>query len=402
MGTKGIRAVPLPAALCLALCFAGVMPVWPMPAAAAEAPAAPGFGVRVISSSPGHLFTDSDLPDVRVQVSGAEAAVSVEYAVEESAGPWKARGRLDVLTKEGGSGEALLPLKFPGRGLYHLTVEARSGGAQARADTWVAIVFTPPPPSEDSPWGVFYTPHVWFDKANPEGPRWSAIQHRRLGASWTRLNFWAHSFEKMTVTGGENPSVSAEYPMWRTYARELRTEGIFILGEIAQCPRELSSRPDDEQQVGDAGAVYNRVKPRDYGLWASMMEKLAADFREEIQVWEIWNEPNLENTYWTGTVGDFAKLVAHTSAAFRRGNPNARIAAAGFVNGHDYLDRLLTLGMGEHIDILSVHYTDETPGAIDAYKRLLEKHRLRLPIWNSEEKSHHPSEVILNPRDRGS
>ncbi|MBU4365796.1 MAG: hypothetical protein KKF10_01535, partial [Verrucomicrobia bacterium] len=367
----GIRAVRLPAILYPALYLAVVMLVWPIRAAAAEAHAVSGFGVRVISSRPGHLFTDSDPLDVRVQISGAKAAVSVEYAVEESAGPWKDKGRFDVLPKEDGSGEALLPLKLTGRGLYHLTVEAQCGEARAKAETWVAVVFTPSPPSENSPWGIFYTPHIWFDKGNPEGPRWAAIQHRLLGASWTRLNFWAHSFEKVTIARREKPSVSAEYPTWRQYARELRKEGIFIFGEIAQCPRELSSRPDDRQEAGDAGPVFNRVKPSDYCLWDSLMEKLAADFRDEIHVWEIWNEANLQDRYWTGTVEDFAELVEHTSGAIRRGNPEARIAAAGFVNGHAFADRLLTLGMGKHIDILSVHYTDENPGAIDDWKKLL-------------------------------
>lgn len=392
---------PLPAALHLSFYLTVLLLMWPRLAAAAEPNAASGFGVRVLSSRPGHLFADSDPLDVRVQVYGAKVSASVEYAVEESAGPWKDEGHLDVRTKEDGSGETFLPLKIKGRGLYRLRVEARSGEARAREETWIAVVFTPSPPSEDSPWGIFYAPHIWFDKANPEGPRWAAIQHRLLGASWTRLNFWAHSFEKLTITSGETPTVAAEYPTWRKYVQELRKEGIFIFGEIAQCPRELSSRPDDQQVVGDAGPVYNRVKPRDYGLWDSLMEKLAADFRDEINVWEIWNEPDLENSYWTGTVEDFAELVEHTSGALRRGNPGARIAAAGFVGGHNnFADRLLTLGMGKHIDILSVHYTDENPGAIDEWKRLLEKHNLSLPIWNSEEKSEVPIRNIAGGIER--
>ncbi|MFA6292816.1 MAG: hypothetical protein WC637_13595, partial [Victivallales bacterium] len=305
-------------------CFSLALMVCPILGAAVEARGVSAFTVRVISSRPGHLFTDTDSLDLRVQVSGAKAAVSVDYAIEESGGPWKDKGRLSVQTKEGYPSETLLPLKLPGRGLYHLTVEARCSDARAKAETWVAIVFTPAPPSEDSPWGIFFTPHTWFDKANSEGPSWAAIQHRLLGASWTRLNFWSHSFEKVTVTGGEKPTVTAEYPMWRNYVRELRKEGIFIFGEIAQCPRELSSRPDDRQEKGDAGPVFNRVKPHNYDLWDSMMEKLASDFRDGIQVWEIWNEANLQNLYWTGTVEDFAELVAHSSGALRRGNPKAR------------------------------------------------------------------------------
>src|SRR5450759_4085625 len=104
MAEKGIWAVQLPAVFCPVLYFAVVMLVYPILGAAAEAHIASGFGVYVISSRPGHLFADSDLLDVRVQVSGAKTAVSVAYAVEESAGPWKDKGRLDVPIKEDGSG----------------------------------------------------------------------------------------------------------------------------------------------------------------------------------------------------------------------------------------------------------------------------------------------------------
>ena len=146
--------------------------------------------------------------------------------------------------------------------------------------------------------------------------------------------------------------------------------------------------------------MFNRVKPRDYGLWDSLMEKLAADFRDEINVWEIWNEANLENNYWIGTVEEFAELVEHTSRAIRRGNPKARIAAAGFVNGQEFADKLFMLGMGKHIDILSVHYTDEYPAAIDGWKKLLEKHKLAIPIWNSEERSEVPIRNIAGDIER--
>ncbi len=400
------RARPLPAALYPALCLAAMMLLGPgLVAAVAEARAASGFGVRLISSRPGHLFTDSDRLEVRVQVCGADGAeetVSIEYAVEESAGPWKDQGRLALPATEDGSGESLLPLKLPGRGLYHLTVKARCGEARAGAETWVAVVFTPPPPSADSPWGIFYTPPLWFDKANPEGSRHAAIQHRLLGASWTRLNFWAHSFETVTVSRGAKLSVTAEYPTWRQYVRDLRKEGICIFGEIAQCPRELSSRPDARQEAGDAGPEFNRVRPRDYVLWDALMEQLAADFRDDIQVWEIWNEANLKDRYWTGTAEEFAELVEHTSGALRRGNPKARIAAAGFTNGvgDGFADRLLTLGMGRHIDIFSVHYTDQNPGSLDDWRKLLAKHRLALPIWNSEEKSEVPIRNLAGSVER--
>jgi hypothetical protein len=172
------------------------------------------------------------------------------------------------------------------------------------------------------------------------------------------------------------------------------------MGEVSQCPRELSSRATETEVVGDAGPVYNRVKPADYGLWDTLMTRLAADFAGEIDVWEIWNEANLGNVYWTGTVEDFAELVQHTSRALRRGNPQTKIAAAGFVGGHDFADRLLQLGMGRELDILSVHYTDLNPEHLPAWQALLDKHDLKLPLWNTEERSEVPLQNLAGPIER--
>ncbi len=355
--------------------------------------------VRAVSPRAGLLFTDSEPVDVRVAVSRAAGPVTVEYTVAESEGPWQESGRAELAQLDGGAGEKPLPLALPGRGLYHLELTARDANATAQAETWIAVVFTPSPPSPDSPWGIFHAPDG-TRKDDPQRGRDLALSHRLLGASWSRLNFWAFSFGKVTVTEGPDPQVTADYSLWKDLARALRDEGISIMGEIAQCPRELSSRPDDTESKGDAGPIHNRVKPADYALWDQLMERVAADFREEIGVWEIWNEANLQETYWTGTVEDFAELVKHTSAALRRGNPDARIAAAGFVGGHAFADRLFELGMGRDIDILSVHYTDENPHWIEQWSVLLEKHNLDLPIWNTEERSEIPLRNLSSPIER--
>src|SRR5262249_8457925 len=72
-----------------------------------------------------------------------------------------------------------------------------------------------------------------------------------------------------------------------------------------------------------------------------------------------------------------------------RGDPSVRIASPGFYTTDPtaYAERLFQLGLGKHIDILTVHYTDERPDLIARWHQLLEQHGLRIPIWNSEEKS---------------
>jgi hypothetical protein len=366
-----------------------------------------GMAVKAVSQRSGLLFTDSEPVDVRARVTGAQTAATVEYTVSDMAptapngGPaWHVEGKLSLPAPVNGLAEGPLPLKLPGRGLYHLQLTATAGGQSAKSETWVAVVFTPAKPDPASPWAIFYAPPEWFDPANPNGAQDAALSHRLLGASWTRLNFWAGSFGKVTVTQGDKPTVTYDKTQWMRYATALRKEGINIMGEIAQCPRELSSRPNDEATAGDAGPIYNRVKPASYELWGQLMAQVAADFRDEIPVWEVWNEANLQDGYWVGTPEDFYELVKQTAAGLRRGNPKARIAAAGFVHGHAFADKLFQLGLGKEIDILSVHYTDETPSDITGYQALLAKYGLKLPIWNSEERSEVPLHNLASPIER--
>jgi len=369
-------------------------------AAEAAAPVAAELTVRATSPRMGLLFTDSEAVDVRVAVGRAQGAVSVDYTVSESEGPWQGRGSVTVTPGPDSSGEAPLALGLPGRGLYTLSVTARCGAQTASTQTTLGVVFAPAAVTEASPWGIFYIPFTFKGRTPEQSMADIASNLRLLGASWVRFNFWAHTYGKVTLAGGATPDARGDWSAARQMVQALRREDLLVMGEIAQCPRELSSQPDATDVVGDAGPVYNRVKPKDYALWDSFMANLARDFADDIGVWEIWNEANSPNQYWTGTPEDFAELVRHTSRALKRGNPQARIAAAGFVGGHDFADRVFALGMGQDLDILSVHYTDINPGWTKAWKELLGKHHLNLPIWNSEELSEVPLRNLADGIER--
>lgn len=359
--------------------------------------------VRFVSSSPGYCFTDSEKPDVRIRLEGKLAAAqpgvaTVEFSISETDGPWKDTGKLTI---PAGKLEAPLPLKLPGRGLYRLAANVIAGTEKAKCETWIAVVFTPARPTAESPWGIFYTPPLWFDPKNPDGAHYAAVLHRLLGASWSRLNFWEYSFGKVTVQPGERDPLTADFSLWKSYASELRKEGIFIMGEIAQCPRVLSSRPDDvTKKDSDQLVAYSIAPPKEYALWDNLMEKVASEFAQDIQVWEVWNEPDLTGSYWLGTPEEYAELLEHTSHALRKGNPKTRIAAAGFAQSSSYADKLFSLGAGTNMDILSIHYTDQKPGAIDAYRNVMKKYNLNLPIWNTEEKSEVPLDNLANGVER--
>ncbi len=345
-----------------------------------RAAGAKGFVVWIVSPRAGMLFTDGDPVDVRVRVGGPGGDTAVEFSVSSAAGDWKDSGRLTI---KRGETEKPLPLKLPGRGLFDVTIKAVSGKARSQAAAPVAVVFAPLPPAEAAAWGGIYTHPGGFDTDYPDQVRDSVRSMRMLGAGACRLPFWAFSFGKVTVANGK---ASADSAFWKTVAKALRKEGIFILGNPCQMPKELSSQPDRTGQEGDGGPVWCRVKPKDYRLWDQVMEQMARDFRDEISVWEMWNEPDL--FYWKGTPREYVELVAHTAAAIRRGNPKAKISAGSFSSA-GAVGRYLSLGLGKHIDILTFHYSDEGRAA-SAARRQLKAHGLNLPMWNTEERNEIP------------
>ncbi len=350
------------------------------------------MAIEVVSPRRDLLFTDAETPEIAVRITGAPSDAAVTWRIAETESEWTDAGAL-TMAVQNGAGEALLPLALPGRGHFTLTVEARADGARASRETMLGVVFAPREPDPDSPWGLFHIPTGLGTRRadDPGDARAIAQSFRRLGASWARLNFWSHAYGAIDISTQDGaPLVTADIAQWKAYARALRDEGISIMGEIAQCPTALSSQPDDDAQRLDMGRVANRVRPRDYAEWEALMTWLAAEFRDEISVWEIWNEPDFTPGFWVGTPEEFAELVIRTATALRRGNPDARIAGCGFVHAQKFADRLFELGVGEHLDILSVHYTDGDPDDIAAWQEVLDRHGLDLPIWNTEERSEIP------------
>lgn len=88
--------------------------------------------------------------------------------------------------------------------------------------------------------------------------------------------------------------------------------------------------------------------PRDYDLWAQMIEHLVRHWRkrygkEEMDQWyyEVWNEPNLDG-FWPAGMEEYFKLYAYTVKAVKAVDKGFRVggpATAGRANAH--LDKFL-------------------------------------------------------------
>lgn len=104
---------------------------------------------------------------------------------------------------------------------------------------------------------------------------------------------------------------------------------------------------------GDAGP--NTAQER--SDWGDYAVACAARYAGRIDIWEIYNEPNLAQ-FWGAapSAADYTALVAHAAPRLRAADPEA-IIVGGAVSGIDmpYLTACFDAGLLAHIDKLSIH-----------------------------------------------
>jgi len=76
----------------------------------------------------------------------------------------------------------------------------------------------------------------------------------------------------------------------------------------------------------------NVTPPKSYEKWAGLITNLVAHFQEryghdEVASWyfEVWNEPDLHDGFWTGTKDDYFKLYETTTRAIKSVSPDYRV-----------------------------------------------------------------------------
>ncbi len=111
-----------------------------------------------------------------------------------------------------------------------------------------------------------------------------------------------------------------------------------------------------------------------------------------VRVWEIWNEPDLNN-FWEGSVDEYARLVKVAYLAIEQADPDARVMIGGLVlyNKLNFLPDLLNIYQKQGFypfDIVAVHAYSWPPYSFDTVltiENLLALHGLGdTPVWLNE------------------
>jgi xylan 1,4-beta-xylosidase len=84
----------------------------------------------------------------------------------------------------------------------------------------------------------------------------------------------------------------------------------------------------------------NVTPPKSYDKWADLIRHLVVHFQkryghDEVKTWyfEVWNEPDLHDAFWTGTKEDYFKLYTVTARAIKGVSPDYRVGGPATAMG---------------------------------------------------------------------
>jgi len=167
-------------------------------------------------------------------------------------------------------------------------------------------------------------------------------------------------------------------------ARAALSVGIKTLGQLTGPPAWAAGRVGASKPKPDA--------------WAAYVEAVVRQYRDVIQHWEIWNEPN-NPVFWKPKPDprEYMDVLKVAYEAAKRGNPDCTVLMPGLAGpcegryGIDFLDALLEQGAVRYCDAISLHpYRHGTPEETDLEGDLrhimeaTERNGGRRPLWFTE------------------
>jgi xylan 1,4-beta-xylosidase len=118
----------------------------------------------------------------------------------------------------------------------------------------------------------------------------------------------------------------------------------------------------------------NVTPPKSYDKWAGLITNLVAHFQERyghdaVASWyfEVWNEPDLHDAFWTGSQEDYFKLYDTTARAIKSVSPDYRVGGPATAMGQ--WDQLfIDYCFNNHIplDFITSHCYGVRQGYLDA------------------------------------
>ena len=138
-------------------------------------------------------------------------------------------------------------------------------------------------------------------------------------------------------------------------------------------------------------------KKQGLGHWLAWVETMVTRYKDHVDYWEIWNEPNY-SAFWKPKPSpkEYARLVESTAPLIRKTDPGCKVISGGVARFDlPYLRQLMAEDIAAHIDVLAVHPYNEMPEACV----LNIKRPVKTPHWY--EKSSHEASGLMELANSG-
>ncbi len=225
------------------------------------------------------------------------------------------------------------------------------------------------------------------DHANWPGVPFSTIRLHDTGTSWREMQPAPGTWDFTNLDARVNRAISG------------RREVLMVLG---QTPRWASRRPDEWSYYGLGAAA----EPADMMAWRAYVRTLAIRYKGRIRKWELWNEPNVKG-FFTGSPRMMVQMAREAYIVLKRIDPKNVVVSPGMavrtLNSPVWLDRYLGYGGRKYTDVVAVHLyvlsrqrPESILGSAVRVRKIMEKHHLYKPIWNTESGYGRTAETVEN------
>ena len=129
-----------------------------------------------------------------------------------------------------------------------------------------------------------------------------------------------------------------------------------------------------------------RYPPLNYQDWYDFVFATVSRYRDDIHLWGIWNEPNLDQYLQGADPRVYRSLVITARAAIRAANPTRHVLGPE-VSFHGVKDGWFAAVMhdfGDLFDIVTVHWYADGPKLDVMMDQLVRPLSLGKPVWMSE------------------
>jgi len=205
-----------------------------------------------------------------------------------------------------------------------------------------------------------------------------------IGAQWIRIGFiWALANPQRDTYHFEE----FDWIIGQSVARGLR-----ILPVVMFTPTWASSHPQDlapyrypptSQQVGSFASPLG-TQGTGYDYLYRFAYFIASRYRDQIDHWELWNEPDMASSLKDGngngsSADEYARMLAYFARGIHDGSPNAQVVLGGLADQPQepncdptYLKRILgdpVYPAGENFDVHNIHTNFRSPEDIQSQIR---------------------------------